>query len=225
MRTIRLLSFLTVATLPLAACSKSGSSTASTSAPAAVTNTADLTPERATQKAPDVFKVRFTTTKGDIVTECHREWAPNGADRLYNLVKLGYYTDIGIYRVVDNFMMQFGIHGDPAVSARWRDARIADDPQVVSNQRGFVTFAKGGPNSRTTQLFINFENNERLDPMGFPPVCRVIEGMNVVDSIFKVGEGAPGGPGPSQGRIQMEGNAYLKKDFPKLDYIKSAKLE
>jgi len=223
MRTIQLLSLLTVAALPLAACSKSSSSPATSTAPAV--SATDLTPERATAKAPDVFKARFTTTKGDVVAECHREWAPNGADRLYNLVKMGYYTDIAIYRVVDGFMMQFGIHGDPAVSAKWRMATIADDQPMVSNQRGFVTFAKGGPNSRTTQLFINFENNERLDPMGFPPVCRVVEGMTVVDSIFKVGEGAPGGPGPSQGRIQMEGNAYLKKEFPKLDYIVSAKVE
>ncbi len=228
MRTIRLLSLLAVATLPLASCSKSGSSAASGASAASTApapSATDLTPERATEKAPAVFKARFTTTKGDIVVECHREWAPNGADRLYNLVKLGYYTDIAIYRVVDGFMMQFGIHGDPSVSAQWRDATIADDPRAVSNQRGYVTFATAGPNTRTTQLFINFDDNSRLDGMGFAPIAKVVDGMNVVDSIYKVGEGAPAGPGPSQGRLQMEGNAYLRQAYPQLDYIKSAKLE
>ncbi len=205
----------------LATCTKSSSTSASSSAPGA----SQLSPSRATERAPAVFKAHFTTTKGDFVVEAHRDWAPNGVDRFYNLVKLGYYTNVGIFRVIDGFMMQFGISGDPAVNAEWRTATIPDDPPVVSNQRGMVTFAKGGPNSRTTQLFVNFADNSRLDGMGFPAIGQVVEGMDVVDSIYKVGEGAPGGPGPSQGRLQMEGNAYLQREYPKLDYIKSAKIE
>ena len=120
-------------------------------------------------------------------------------------------------------MVQFGIHGDPKVAAAWRGAQITDEPVKVGNTRGAITFAKGGPNSRTTQLFINFADNSRLDGMGFPSFGKVVEGMNVVDKINgEYGEGAPGGNGPNQQRIQMEGNAYLKKDFPNLDYIKSA---
>ncbi len=205
----------------LTSCTKSSSTSGSSGAPSA----SALSPSRATERAPAVFKARFTTTKGDFVVEAHRDWAPNGADRLYNLVKLGYFTNVGIFRVIDGFMMQFGISGDPEVNAEWRTATIPDDPPVVSNQRGMVTFAKGGPNSRTTQLFVNFADNSRLDGMGFPPVGQVTLGMDVVDSIYKVGEGAPGGPGPSQGRLQMEGNAYLQREYPKLDYIKSAKIE
>ena len=206
----------------LATCTKSSSTTSGSSG---APDASQLSPSRATERAPAVFKARFTTTKGDFVVEAHRDWAPNGVDRFYNLVKLGYFTNVGIFRVIDGFMMQFGISGDPAVNAAWRTATIPDDPPVVSNQRGMVTFAKGGPNSRTTQLFVNFADNSRLDGMGFPAIGQVTEGMDVVDSIYKVGEGAPGGPGPSQGRLQMEGNAYLQREYPKLDYIKSAKIE
>jgi peptidyl-prolyl cis-trans isomerase A (cyclophilin A) len=181
-------------------------------------------PSEATAKAPDAYKVKMSTTKGDFVVEVHRDWAPNGADRFYNLVKLGYFTDLAFFRVVKGFMVQFGIHGDPNVSRSWRSATIDDDPSgKQSNKRGMVTFAMAGPNTRTTQIFINYGNNARLDSMGFPPFGKIADGMKVVDAIEGIyGEGAPGGSGPAQDRIQREGNAYLKASFPKLDYIKRA---
>jgi peptidyl-prolyl cis-trans isomerase A (cyclophilin A) len=155
--------------------------------------------------------------------EVTRSLAPNGADRFYNLFRAGYFTDVQFFRVVPGFMCQFGIHGDPKVAAAWRAAQIPDDPVKGSNTRGAITFATAGPNTRTTQLFINFVDNKSLDGMGFSPFGKVTEGMDVVDKIYSgYGEGAPRGAGPDQGRIQREGNSYLQKDFPKLDYIKSA---
>ena len=180
-------------------------------------------PAKLTEKAPETFKVQFDTTKGKFIVEVTRSLSPNGADRFYNLVRSGFFKDIAFFRVVPGFMCQFGIHGDPAVSAKWREATIPDDPVKGSNTRGTISFATAGPNTRTTQLFINFVDNTPLDGMGFSPFGKVIEGMDVVDKInSEYGEGAPRGRGPNQGRIQMEGNAYLKKDFPNLDYIKSA---
>ena len=186
--------------------------------------TAAPDPAKATAKAPPVFKVKMSTTKGDFVVEVHRDWAPLGADRFYNMVKQGYFTDVAFFRVVKGFMVQFGIHGDPAVNRVWREATIQDDPKgKQSNTRGMVTFAMAGPNSRTTQIFINYADNSRLDAMGFPPFGKVIDGMKVVDAIEGMyGEGAPSGKGPSQARMQGEGNAYLKAEFPKLDYLKKA---
>ena len=187
-------------------------------------NPAVKDPSKATEKAPETFKVKFTTTKGDFVVEVNRAWAPNGADRLYNLAKIGFFNDVAFFRAIQGFMIQFGIHGDPAVSAAWRRANIQDDPNKESNRKGYLTFAKAGPNTRTTQLFINFvDNSASLDPQGFPPVGKVVQGMEVVESLYKgYGEGAPRGRGPDQGRIQAEGNVYLKRDFPNLDYIQSA---
>ncbi len=181
-------------------------------------------PSRATDSAPNVFRAQFATTKGEFVVEVHRDWAPQGADRFYNLVKMGYFNDIAFFRVVKGFMVQFGIHGDPAVNAVWRDAKIPDDPSGgQSNARGMLTFATSGRDSRTVQLFINYANNANLDAMGFTPIGKVVSGMDVVDAIEgEYGEGAPQGRGPSQGRIQSEGNAYLKSQFPKLDYITNA---
>jgi peptidyl-prolyl cis-trans isomerase A (cyclophilin A) len=180
-------------------------------------------PSKLTEKAPDSFKARFETSKGSFTVQVTRSQAPKGADRFYNLVRSGYFTDVEFFRVIPGFMCQFGIHGDPKVSAAWRDAKIQDDPVKGSNTRGAITFATAGPNTRTTQLFINFGNNENLDSMGFAPFGKVTEGMDVVDQINgEYGEGAPRGRGPDQGRVQNEGNTYLKKDFPKLDYIKSA---
>jgi peptidyl-prolyl cis-trans isomerase A (cyclophilin A) len=180
-------------------------------------------PAKLTAKAPESFKVQFNTTKGKFTVEVTRSLAPNGADRFYNLVRSGYFTDTVFFRVIPGFMCQFGIHGDPNVSAKWRGATIPDDAVKGSNTRGTITFATAGPDTRTTQLFINFGDNIRLDSMGFAPFGKVVEGMDVVDKIYgEYGEGAPNGRGPDQGRIQMEGNAYLKKDFPNLDYIKSA---
>ena len=180
-------------------------------------------PAKLTEKAPETFKAQFDTTKGKFTIEVTRSLSPNGADRFYNLVRSGYFKDIAFFRVIPGFMCQFGIHGDPNVSAKWRAAAIPDDPVKGSNTRGTITFATAGPNTRTTQLFINFADNSNLDGMGFSPFGKVTEGIDVVDKINgEYGEGAPRGRGPDQGRVQGEGNTYLKKDFPNLDYIKSA---
>ena len=181
--------------------------------------------EKATTQAPATFKVRFVTTQGPFVIQVHRDWSPSGADRFYNLVKAGFYNDVAFFRVIQGFMVQFGINGSPKVNAAWREATIQDDPASGhTNARGMVTFAKTGmPNSRTTQLFINFGDNGNLDGMGFTPFGQVIQGMDIVDKLYNgYGEGAPSGQGPDQSRTQAEGNAYLKKEFPKLDYIKTA---
>jgi len=184
---------------------------------------AALDPAKATAQAPETFRVNLDTTKGPVVIEVIRAWAPKGADRFYNLVKAGFFTDVAVFRVIEGFMAQFGIHGNPSVSAVWRDAKIQDDPVKQSNLRGFISFAMAGPNTRTTQFFINYGNNARLDSSGFSPFGRVIQGMENIDLLHSgYGEGAPRGRGPDQGRVQTEGNAYLKKDFPNLDYIKSA---
>ncbi len=182
-------------------------------------------PAKLTEKSPESFKVKFETSKGNFTVEVTRSLAPNGADRFYNLVRSGYFKDVAFFRVIPGFMCQFGIHGDPKVAAAWNKdkAQIPDDAVKAGNTRGAITFATAGPNKRTTQLFINFGDNSRLDKTGFSPFGKVTEGMDVVDKINgEYGEGAPSGRGPSQNRIQTEGNAYLKKDFPNLDYIKSA---
>jgi peptidyl-prolyl cis-trans isomerase A (cyclophilin A) len=183
-------------------------------------------PAALNEKAPASYKVKFDTSKGAFVIQVNREWAPNGADRFYNLVKNGFYDNTRFFRVVPNFMVQFGINGDPKVNTVWRPARIPDDRVTQSNKRGYITFATSGPNSRTTQVFVNFKDNTFLDPQGFAPFGQVISGMNVVDQLYNgYGEGAPSGRGPDQGRIQMEGNSYLEKSFPQLDYIKKATIE
>jgi peptidyl-prolyl cis-trans isomerase A (cyclophilin A) len=180
-------------------------------------------PAALTEQAPATYKARFDTTKGAFVIEVLRAWAPRAADRFYNLVKNGFYDDVRFFRVLDGFMAQFGINGDPALMAKWRVARIPDDPVTQSNRRGTVSFATAGPNTRTTQVFINYGDNSNLDGMGFAPFGRVVSGMEVVDSLHAgYGEGAPNGRGPDQRRMQMEGNAYLKQNFDKLDYIRKA---
>jgi len=183
-------------------------------------------PSSLREQAPATYKVRFDTTKGVFVVEVTRDWAPKGADRFYNLVKNGFYDNVRFFRVISGFMVQFGINGDPAIMARWRAAQIPDDQVTQSNKRGTITFATAGPGTRTSQVFINFNDNSNLDGMGFAPFGRIVSGMNVVDSInAEYGEGAPRGRGPDQSRIQNEGNAYLTKDFPRLDYIKKATIE
>ena len=179
-----------------------------------------MTPAALNERAPDTFRAKFTTTKGDFVIEVTRAWAPNGADRFYNLVKNGYYNDCRFFRVIDNFMVQFGINGDPALNRVWSQTQFRDDPVRESNQRGYVTFAMTGmPDSRTTQIFINYRDNAFLDEQRFSPFGRVVEGMNVVDSFYSQYQGVPS---DNQPRIQAEGNAYLNKEFPRLDYVKSA---
>ena len=174
--------------------------------------------------APEVFQARFETSKGTFVIEAQRAWSPNGVDRFYNLVRHGFFHDVRFFRVLEGFVAQFGINGDPEIQSAWRDANIVDDPVVMGNTRGRVSFAKSGlPDSRSTQLFINFGDNSGLDGMGFSAIGEVIEGMEVVDALYAgYGEGAPSGNGPSQGRIQAEGNTYLAADFPNLDYIERA---
>jgi peptidyl-prolyl cis-trans isomerase A (cyclophilin A) len=148
----------------------------------------------------------------------HRSWAPKGADRFYNLVKYGYFDNSRFFRVLPNFMVQFGINGDPAIQAPWREANIADEPVTQSNKRGTITFAKASmPNSRTTQVFINFRDNSGLDGQGFSPFGEVVSGMEVVDKI-----NAEYRENPDQGLIQSRGNAYLTKEFPRLDFVKKA---
>jgi peptidyl-prolyl cis-trans isomerase A (cyclophilin A) len=176
------------------------------------------------ETAPATFAANFDTSAGPFTITVHRDWAPAGADRFYNLVKNGFFTNVRFFRAIPNFMVQFGIHGDPAVASQWQKARLPVDKVVKSNTRGMVTYAMGGtPDTRTTQMFINFKNNANLDAMGFAPFGEVTSGMDNVDKIYTgYGEGAPRGQGPEQGRVQSEGNAYLMKDFPKMDYIKSA---
>jgi peptidyl-prolyl cis-trans isomerase A (cyclophilin A) len=182
---------------------------------------AKVTPEG---QAPAQYTVELDTTKGPILIDVRREWAPHGADRFYELVQNGYYNDVAFFRVISGFMAQVGISGDPALIVEWREKRIPDDPVKASNARGIATFATSGPNSRTTQFFINFSDNSRLDGMGFAPFGKVKD-MAPVDALYNgYGEGAPRGAGPDQGQMQSLGNTYLRESFPKLDYIKSAKI-
>jgi peptidyl-prolyl cis-trans isomerase A (cyclophilin A) len=153
--------------------------------------------------------------------EVHRDWAPNGADHFYELVKSGFFDQNRFFRIVPNFIVQWGIQGDPAVQAKWRDKNIPDDPVMQSNRRGTITFAKTSEaNSRTTQLFINLGNNPALDAMGFAPFGQVISGLNVVESLY-----SGYGETPDQNQIQGQGNAYLQSQFPMLDYIQTARVE
>ena len=183
----------------------------------AAANPALRTPSKLKDRAPEVFTANFDTSAGPFVVEVHRAWAPKGADRFYNLVKYGYFDNTRFFRVLPNFMVQFGIQGDPRIQAGWREANITDDPVTQSNKRGFITFATAGPNTRTTQVFINFRDNAPLDPQGFAPFGQVTSGMESVDKI-----NAEYRERPEQGRIQAEGNAYLAKEFPRLDYIRKA---
>lgn len=175
-----------------------------------------LDPKTLNQTAPAQYRVKFTTTKGDVVIEVTRAWAPRGADRFYNLVKAGFFSDLAFFRVISGFMAQFGISGKPEVARVWDKANIADDPVKEHNTRGRLTFATAGPNTRSTQFFINFGNNAALDSQGFAPFGEVVSGMENVDKIY-----AGYGESPNQGAIQGQGNAYLK-NFPMLDRIISA---
>lgn len=203
------------------ACKKSAESTPP---PAPAVQPSLAKPQTLNQRASDVYRARFATSKGDFVIEVHRDWAPNGADRFYNLVKAGYFNETRFFRVVSGFMAQIGIHGKPELNTIWREQQIPDDPVVKSNLRGFVSFATAGPGTRTTQFFVNYaDSNSRLDTMGFAPFGQVVSGMEIVQALYpEYGEGAPQGRGPNQGRIQSEGNAYLMRDFPQLDYVKEA---
>ncbi len=184
-----------------------------------------MNPAAWNKPAPPEFKAKFITTKGDIVIEVHRDWSPLGADRFYNLVRSGYFTNVSFYRVAPGFIVQFGAAPDPKVEAVWEKAKIKDDPVKQSNKKYTLTYAKPQmPNSRTTELFINLKDNSFLDGMGFSAFGEVVEGKELVDQIYSgYGEMAEqGGQGPSQSRLQAEGKPYLDKNFPKLDSIKTA---
>ena len=194
---------------------KSATPAAKKAAPAAAPDI--LKPNSLRAKAPETFKVKFVTTKGDVVFQVNRAWAPLGAERFYNLVRAGFFKDAAFFRVIPRFMAQFGISARPDVAAAWDRAYIVDDRVLQSNKRGTMTFATAGPNTRTTQLFINFGDNAGLDSQGFAPFATVIEGMENVDKIF-----AGYGESPEQGRITAQGKAYLDRSFPNLDRILSA---
>jgi peptidyl-prolyl cis-trans isomerase A (cyclophilin A) len=179
-------------------------------------------PSKLKEKAPATFKVKFLTTKGEFLLDVTRAWSPNGADRFYNLVKHGFFDGVKFFRVVPNFVVQFGIHGDPDLATKWLESNIEDDKVVQSNKRGFITYAKSSaPNSRSTQLFINLKDNDNLDALGFSAFGKVTKGMDVVDKLYS-------GYGEQltrlQGQIAQEGNKYLDKNWPKLDSIKKATL-
>jgi peptidyl-prolyl cis-trans isomerase A (cyclophilin A) len=188
-------------------------------------NPALLDPSLATEKAPDMYRVKMETTAGDFTIEVHREWAPRGADRFYNLVKIGYFNDVAFFRVLAGFMAQAGFHGNPSVSNVWLNSRIKDDPVKKSNTEGMVTFATGGPNTRSAQIFINYGDNSYLDESGFAPFGKVVEGFESVRGLHSgYGEGEPNGAGPSQAKLYRRGNPYLKAEFPELDYITRASI-
>jgi len=200
------------------ATSKAGASKTSTEA----ARPSLMNPASLRAKAPDLFKVQFTTTKGDVIVEVHRDWAPLGADRFYNLVKNGFFTNAAFFRVVMSprpFIVQFGLNASPAINKVWEHANIKDDPVMGSNSRGTLVFATAGPNTRTTQLFINLNDNKFLDSMGFSPFGTVTEGMDLVDKIY-----SGYGERPDQQRITEEGDAYLVKNFPMIDKIKLGKI-
>jgi peptidyl-prolyl cis-trans isomerase A (cyclophilin A) len=184
--------------------------------------------ETKTGPAPAEYKVNFDTSRGPIVVEIHRDWAPNGADHLYELVKAGFYDGDRFFRVVRGFVAQFGINGDPATNRIWSSVNIPDDKPTQANVRGTLTFAAtGAPNSRSTQLFFNLrDNSQSLNPQGFAPLGQIVSGLDAMDDLFGgYGEMAPGGPGPDSSQIQMVGNSYLAAKFPHLDYIKKATIQ
>ncbi len=184
-------------------------------------------PSQANERAPETFRVRFETTKGAIVADCRRETAPHGVDRFYNLVKRGFFDDVAFFRVVRDprpFVAQFGLHGIPAVNAKWSGQTLPPDPPKTSNVRGSLTFAMAGsPDTRSTQLFINLGDNVALDKMGFAPICQLDEASMLVADRLHAGYGEK--LTEQQGRISSEGNVFLKREYPELDYIKSALLE
>ncbi len=199
---------------------KTGTATKTGAAKTAPVKPNLLDPSTMKATAPATYQVKFVTTKGDVIIEVTRAWAPRGADRFYNLVRAGFFTDAAFFRVLQGFMAQFGIPSRPDVAAVWSNANIPDDPVKQSNKRGFVTFAKTDqPNTRSTQLFINFGDNSRLDADGFAPFGQVVEGMENVDKIF-----SGYGQQPDQGRITTQGKAYLDRNYPKLDKIVSASI-
>ena len=182
-------------------------------------------PAAFTETAPPVFRVRFETSEGAFVVDVYRSWAPLGADRFYNLVVGGFFDDSRVYRVVDGFVAQFGLHGDPYVNQAWKTEYLVDDPVTRENIRGRVTFAKGGRHTRTTEVFVNLRDNPQLDGEGFAPIGEVVEGMDVVDRFHAAyGDGPPRGEGPYQAMAEARGNGYLDEEFLDLTQIVRASL-
>ena len=182
-----------------------------------------MDPAKLSETAPATYKAKFETTKGIFVIEVHRDWAPNGADRFYNLVKAGYFDEVKFFRVVPGFVVQFGIHGDPSIASKWLKSNIQDDPVKESNKKGYLTFAmSSAPNSRSVQMFINLRDNTGLDAKGFAPLGKVISGMDIVEKLY---DGYGEGLTQLQGRIAAEGNPFLEKNYPQLDGIKKATIE
>jgi peptidyl-prolyl cis-trans isomerase A (cyclophilin A) len=182
-------------------------------------------PSLAREQAPAVFRAKFETTRGEFVVEVHRQWAPHGADRFFNLVRIGYFDDTAFFRVKKGFVVQFGLSGDSRVNSVWKDANLPDDEVKEKNVRGTLTYAMGGPGTRTTQVFVNLGDNLGLDGQGFAPFGKVVEGLRVLDALYGgYGDMRPFGEGPDQRAILSMGNAYLKREFPKLDYIERATL-
>jgi peptidyl-prolyl cis-trans isomerase A (cyclophilin A) len=204
-----------------AAFAQTKSTTATTSTTAAKKATPArnlLDPSSMKTPAPATYKVKFVTSQGDVIIQVTRAWAPIGADRFYNLVRGGFFNGVTFFRVIPGFMAQFGINPDPKVSKVWMNENIVDDPVKGSNKRGFVTFAKASmPNTRSTQVFINYGDNSRLDSDGFAPFGEVIEGMDIVDKFY-----SGYGGNPDQGALQQMGKAYTDKSMPKVDLIKTA---
>lgn len=216
---LALCAILVPSTLSLAQAAKPRPKTAASRPSTAAHPSSLLNPASLTAKAPAEFKVAFTTTAGNFVVQVHRDWAPLGADRFYNLVRHGFFTNASFFRVVPGFVVQFGLNANPAINKAWDHATIKDDPVKQTNTRGRLVFATAGPNTRTTQLFINFGNNSRLDGMGFAPFGEIVEGQDVVDKIY------PGyGEQPQQDLITAQGDAYIAKNFPKIDKIKLARV-
>ena len=217
---LSILSFCTILAIAASSAAQATGPRAKAAAPsAAKAGPSLLSPASLTARAPAEYKVKFTTTGGEFVVDVHREWAPLGADRFYNLVRRGFFTNASFFRVVPGFVVQFGLNANPAINKVWKEARIQDDPVKQSNRRGTLVFATAGPNTRTTQLFINFGDNGRLDGMGFAPFGEVIEGMGVVDKIY-----AGYGEQPRQDLITAQGDAYISQNFPKIDKIKFARV-
>lgn len=174
---------------------------------------------------PAVFKVSFDTSRGLVVVEVHRDWAPRGVDHFWDLLQTGYFDGDRIYRVTQRYA-QFGINGDPSVTSLWSTARIPDDPRKQSNLKGTLTYAQEGPGSRTTQLFFNLQDNIALDKEKFAPIGKVVEGIDVLDHFYSgYGDWPPRGEGPDPAKLQAQGNPYLEARFPRLDYIKKATIQ
>lgn len=204
----------------------SGCSSTTTKPDAAGTPSGGAAKQAAPAQAPDVYRVQLDTSKGAVLLEITRDWAPRGAAHFYELVKAGYYDGDRFYRVVPRFVVQFGINGDPQVSRLWSSLRILDDPVKQKNRKGAVTFAAIGPASRTTQIFINMRDNPLLDRQGFAPFGRVVSGMEVLEQLYGgYGDIPPRGAGPDGVQIERQGNSYLEAHYPRLDYIKKAAIQ